>query len=123
MQALKSQGTSIVYSTHLFEEAERLCDTITILDRGRVLASGSCDELVQRHGGASHVEARVGQRPENAELAAHWRDGRLSVDTTQPRRLVDHLLSIGSSVTELSVRGPGLEGVFMNLTGRGMRDF
>lgn len=51
IETLKQSGIGIVYSTHYLEEAERLCDTISIIDRGELLATGSRDELVAAFGG------------------------------------------------------------------------
>jgi sodium transport system ATP-binding protein len=46
---LREQGKCIVFSTHIMREAERLCDRIAILHRGRLLAEGTLDELRERH--------------------------------------------------------------------------
>jgi ABC-2 type transport system ATP-binding protein len=46
---LKATGLTLVYSTHLMEEAERLCDRIAIIDHGRVLAVGTTTEVLARH--------------------------------------------------------------------------
>jgi sodium transport system ATP-binding protein len=46
---LRSQGKCIIYSTHIMREAEKLCDRIAILHRGRVLAEGTLDELRENH--------------------------------------------------------------------------
>ena len=50
IEQLKRRSVSIVYSTHYLEEAERLCDSIAIIDHGRILACGAPDELVARFG-------------------------------------------------------------------------
>ena len=122
IEQLKQRGMSIVYSTHHLEEAERLCDGIAIMDHGVILATGSRDELVQRFGGQSRVEARMDAPPKSSALAAHWHDGRLSFTTDEPQKLVDQLLANQKGATELSVRRLDLEGVFMHLTGKSMRD-
>jgi sodium transport system ATP-binding protein len=47
---LRAQGKCILFSTHIMREAERLCDRVAIVHRGRVLAEGTLEELRQRHG-------------------------------------------------------------------------
>jgi sodium transport system ATP-binding protein len=47
---LRDQGKCIVFSTHIMREAERLCDRIAIVHRGRLLAEGNLEELRERHG-------------------------------------------------------------------------
>ena len=51
IQRLRDQGKCIVFSTHVMREAEKLCDRIAIIHRGRILAMGTLDELLERHGG------------------------------------------------------------------------
>ena len=46
IEALRDAGTAIVYTTHYMEEAERLCDRIAIIDRGKIIAEGTKEELV-----------------------------------------------------------------------------
>jgi sodium transport system ATP-binding protein len=46
---LRDQGKCIVFSTHILREAERLCDRIVIMHRGRILAEGTLEELRDRH--------------------------------------------------------------------------
>lgn len=47
---LRDQGKCIVFSTHIMREAERLCDRVAIVHRGRMLAEGTIDELREQHG-------------------------------------------------------------------------
>ena len=47
--ALRETGVTLIYSTHLMEEADRLCDRVAIIDRGRVLAIGTCTALCAQH--------------------------------------------------------------------------
>jgi ABC-2 type transport system ATP-binding protein len=46
IEKIKATGTSVLYTTHYMEEAERLCDTIAIMDNGSIIASGSPAELI-----------------------------------------------------------------------------
>ncbi len=51
IEALRKQGRTILYTTHYMEEAERLCDRVAIMDRGRILALDTVDALREKHGG------------------------------------------------------------------------
>jgi linearmycin/streptolysin S transport system ATP-binding protein len=52
VERLKSEGLTLVYSTHLMEEPERLCDRVAIIDHGHLLAIGTAPQLVEGHGAA-----------------------------------------------------------------------
>jgi sodium transport system ATP-binding protein len=47
----RNEGRTIIFSTHIMSEAERLCDELAIVEKGKLLASGSPRELVRQHGG------------------------------------------------------------------------
>jgi linearmycin/streptolysin S transport system ATP-binding protein len=130
---LKARGVSLLYTTHYMEEAERLCDRIAIIDHGKVIASGTKEELVRRTVGtrqavavdaAIAIPAALGERL--AALGAQ-RDGqqvRLSVEDPagEIRRLLDLFHSAGVPVTDLVLKAPTLEEVFLRLTGRELRE-
>src|SRR3954467_15971922 len=56
IDALRNEGASILMSTHYIEEAERLCDTVTIMSHGTAVAVGAPADLVREHAGAQAVE-------------------------------------------------------------------
>jgi ABC-2 type transport system ATP-binding protein len=105
---LKKQGRTIVYTTHYMEEAQRLCDRVGIIDRGRLLALDTVDALISRHGGRSIVFA---ERNGGAER----------IETDDPLAELSRLQSQGG-LTRFGVERPDLEAVFLNLTGRNLRD-
>jgi ABC-2 type transport system ATP-binding protein len=107
-RALRDQGRTIVYTTHYMEEAQRLCDQVAIIDHGRVLALGTVDELLQRHGGDTLVTIRAGDAEDRIRTADPV--GELA------RRLQS------AAVTSVRVDRPDLETVFLGLTGRSLRD-
>ena len=106
---LKSSGTTVIYTTHYMEEAQRLCDRVAIIDRGSLLALGTVDDLVKTHGGESLVRTFT-------------KDGTESrIPTTEPVREIQTLLNQGN-VHEIRIERPDLESVFLSLTGRSLRD-
>jgi ABC-2 type transport system ATP-binding protein len=107
--ALKAQGKTILYTTHYMEEAERLCDRVGIVDHGRLLALDSVDHLINQYGGDSQV--RISSA-----------DGEVVIDTDQPIVKLQELLVKHHDITDLQLRRPDMEKVFLNLTGRHLRD-
>jgi len=133
VEGLRNEGTTVIYTTHYMEEAERLCDTIAIIDHGRVIAHGTREELVaQSFGGRSDVLMRFASTVENAPAwaAAHggtMRDGAGGVahfDVAKPTEigpLLDGAIQDGLEVIDVVLRRPNLESVFLQLTGRDLR--
>jgi ABC-2 type transport system ATP-binding protein len=116
---LRSEGTTVVYSTHYMEEAERICDRVAIVDRGRVLAVDTVPALIARHGGASVVEL---QRAGEADAGGPPTE---RIETAQPLEVLQRALSgatTGPRITSARVISPSLESVFLALTGRALRD-
>lgn len=108
VRAFKQAGKTVVYTTHYMEEAQKLCDRVGIIDKGRMLAIGSVDQLIHAHGGENAITVE----------RAGVEDRVLSRD---PARDVARLLAAGD-VDTLRIDRPDLEGVFLTLTGRSLRD-
>jgi oleandomycin transport system ATP-binding protein len=128
---LVAQGTTVLLTTQYLDEADELADTIVVLDRGRVIAVGTAEELKEKVGGLM-VELNVANEGDLAvaasilsELAGTEasidRDVRLvTVPVGDPallaetvRRLDNHGVTVG----ELALRRPSLDEVFLTLTG------
>jgi ABC-2 type transport system ATP-binding protein len=110
IERLKSQGRTILYTTHSMEEAERLCDRIAIMDHGKVIALDSLEGLLRAHGGRSVVEVEFEDAPPRR------------IDTDRPPETVAELAKSGAKFTAIRVERPNLEIVFLKLTGRRLRD-
>jgi lipooligosaccharide transport system ATP-binding protein len=113
IDGLRSEGVSILMSTHYIEEAQRLADTVTIMAHGRAVAEGRPADLVARHAGREAVEV-YGPPTRLAEVEAS-----AAADGLRTRRT-------GTSVTILGMDGApdegerrpaNLEDVFVLLTG------
>ena len=108
VKALRAEGRTVVYTTHYMEEAAALCDRIAIVDHGRVLALGSLDELVRTHGGDATLVVRRGA----SELREAAREALARLNEIAADGVID----------EFRLERPTLEQVFLNLTGRTLRD-
>jgi ABC-2 type transport system ATP-binding protein len=129
VEALRAEGTTVIYTTHYMEEAERLCDSIAIMDHGRIIAQGSKDELVaQSFGTRSDVLLRLTAAPAVAEWTAArggtLQEGVAHFPVDRPAdvaALLDAAARDGLDVIDLVLRRPNLESVFLQLTGRDLR--
>ena len=126
LRSLKSQGKTLLLTTHYMDEAERLCDQLVVMDDGRIVAQGSPSELI-----AEHVESDVlelhGSGPQIQSLFSGIPDLRLEhvgelwygyTDNVAP--LLERLKSADKFV--YLHRPANLEDVFLGLTGRDLRD-
>lgn len=123
VERLRSEGLTVIYTTHYMEEAQRLCDRVAIIDHGKILALDTVDALIDRHGGGSLVVAEIERVPENfAYLEGELIDNTLRITTMQPFQEVAKLAQMAVPMTSLRVDRPDLESVFLSLTGRSLRD-
>lgn len=131
IEALLARGTSILYTTHYMEEAERLCSRIAIIDRGRIIAAGTHAELVRNaFGTRSQVAARFAGSQDAITAWVESRAGRMAEGLAQftvghPSEiaaLLDEATARGFDPEDVALRRPNLESVFLYLTGRELRD-
>ncbi|MGE5175386.1 MAG: ABC transporter ATP-binding protein [Hyphomicrobiales bacterium] len=123
IEALKREGRTILYTTHYMEEAERLCDRVAILDHGKVLALDTVDALLRRHGGPPQVAIEFAKPVAGLEsLGGEWDGGRWTVRTDRPVEAIERALGTGSAFEHVAIERASLETVFLNLTGRSLRD-
>jgi ABC-2 type transport system ATP-binding protein len=130
----RRRGHSVLLTTHYMDEAERLCDRVAIVDRGKVIALGTPRELVARVVGKEVVEFEApADGVDEAALRglpgieAARRDGpawRVVVSGLHVAvpALLEHLQARGISLTALATHRASLEDVFVTLTGRRLRD-
>jgi ABC-2 type transport system ATP-binding protein len=127
---LTAGGVSLLLTTHHLEEAEARCSRTVIIDRGRVIASGTLPELVDRTVGRHRIvtlrlSAPVAAVPPGVGLVAE--DPRLvRARVSNVARDLPALLSAigghGGEIEDVEVRGPSLQSVFIHLTGRELRE-
>ncbi len=128
---LKNRGKAVFLTTHYMEEAELLADTVAIIFRGAIVATGSPDALIERN--ANHLDVllksvddraldtirRLGFEP------IHDANGRVRFqvkDAGEVHTLLGAIIAAGATPSGLDVRKPNLEEVFLSLTGEGLHD-
>lgn len=127
LRQLTGQGKTILLTTHFMEEAERLCNRLVIMDRGRIIAEGAPRDLVRRH-----IEQHVLEVHGDAADAWTERDGRRLASRIE--RAGDTVFCYANEEAPLLAslaaepelrylhRPANLEDVFLKLTGRDLRD-
>jgi ABC-2 type transport system ATP-binding protein len=131
---LRDTGVSLLLTTHHLEEAEARCSRTVIIDHGKVIASGTLSELVDRTVGRHRMVTLRVDAPLPPETKPP--DAALDADTNDPRvlrarmrdvalelpPLLDRIHRAGRAVEDVDVRGPSLQAVFIHLTGRELRE-
>ena len=126
VERLKKQGKTIFLTTHYMDEAEYLADIVSIIDHGQIIASGTPDQLIDKHGGKKTLIIREAGEEGLKHLPAGLPKAELrnAGDIAIPLNngdLTNILMSIGQTPLhdkEIEVRRPTLDDVFLNLAGR-----
>jgi ABC-2 type transport system ATP-binding protein len=133
VEGLKADGRSVLLTTHYMEEAEILCDRLAIMDHGHILEMGTVEELVSKHFQERTVRFDRLEGLAHDELAALPAVSSVKEDTDEvliytrdPGRTIGALLDLadgrGLEPQNLGIRRATLEDVFLDLTGRALRD-
>ena len=127
---LKSEGVSLILTTHYMDEAEQLCDRLVVMDGGRIVAEGTPRELIEAHASREVLELRV--PPGEQAMAAEKLQGLADRLEPLPDRLLLYTEDGEAALAAVHARGivpitalvrrAGLEDVFLTLTGRTLID-
>ena len=125
IQQIKREGRTIILTTHYMEEAEYLCDEIAIMDYGKIIARGTPQELIKQYSPEMTVILPTDHLDHALDrLSLPYRKVHDSVEikTSDVNSCLDLLISQNVDLSDLTVRSPSLESVFLNLTGRQLRE-
>ncbi len=123
IRTLKDRGTTVFLNSHLLSEVEQVCDRVAVVDKGRVIAQGTLDQLrgaarslrIRAHGldeRAMSLLARYGDAEREAELATVR-----NVDLDRVPEIVADLVRAGFGIYEVSSAGDSLEDSFLQMLG------
>lgn len=137
------RGMTVLYTTHLMEEAEELSDRVGIMDHGEIIALGTQDELIQRVGEKDLLILKVGagavselpdrltrEVPGVTQVLVEQNEqasvSQLKISAKRGRKALPDVIQLagaaGVEVQSVEIREPDLEAVFLHLTGRALRD-
>jgi len=129
--SLKKKGKTVFLTTHYMEEAELLADTVAIISKGKIIAMGSPDQLIESNanylvltlktidGAPFAIIKRMGFEP------VHDNHGNIKVRVEHAddiRKILSAMKDAGASSLSVDVRKPNLEAVFLKLTGEALRE-
>lgn len=144
MELRDERGMTVLYTTHLMDEAQELSDRVGIMDHGEIIALGTQDELIQSVGEEDLLilkipaGAVVNQLPEELKrevpgvtqvlVEQNEENGvsQLNISAKRGRKALPDVIQLaegaGIEVQSVEIREPDLEAVFLHLTGRALRD-
>jgi ABC-2 type transport system ATP-binding protein len=135
VKELNQKGMTVLYTTHYMEEAAELSHHIAIMDKGKVIAHGTHDELIRLVGEETRIDLTLNTEAEDVLGAWRATEGVSRIDATDGKvsalvddsnrvlpRLFDAASKAGVRITSVDIQEPNLETVFLHLTGRALRD-
>ncbi len=122
IEKMQKDGLTILYTTHYMEEAQRLCDRVAIMDQGKILALDTVDGLLEKHGGRPVVSVTLHPQSSRINLPAAPRGDVLRFESDDPIEEIAKLTRAGVRFQGLQIVNSDLESVFLELTGRQLRD-
>ncbi len=132
---LNREGISVLYTTHYMEEAQELSNHIAIMDEGKLIATGTHEELVEIVGEQDRIDLHLSHEPES--VLDNWlelegvsqvsaTDGTACLLVDDSNRVLPEVFEVATSaglrITSVEIQEPNLETVFLHLTGRELRD-
>ena len=126
---IKQQNKTIVLTTHYMEEAYELCDRIIIMDHGEIIAEGTPKALLAEHFNdiviqlpkSSALASLLGSTEDNAGLDVNQHQQGVEICTSDINLTVQQLLAANVSLSGMQIRERNLDDLFLELTGKALR--
>ena len=136
VKLLNEQGMTVIYTSHYMEEVEAICQSVYIMDHGKVIASGTQEELISQSD--SHTAIHMTFDVSVKEYLPRFKEIKHVMAITQntemdisilasgngnsQKDIIHEIMSMDIGLISFDVTKPNLEQVFLKLTGRGLRD-
>jgi ABC-2 type transport system ATP-binding protein len=121
---IKAKNKTVILTTHYMDEAEQLCDEVVIMDKGKIIESGTPPQLLNKHFSDVFIYLPIGQ-VNNSLIEQHqWQKvgERVEITTTQVEATLTLLMEEQVSLEGLHVKSANLDDLFLKLTGHSLRD-
>lgn len=135
IKKLRSEGATIIYTTHYMEEVEMICDRVIILDKGKIIASGTCDKLKK----LAKIEEKIIIEVSNLSnkniddikkdkniMDIKYTENELFITYSKGKnnleKIIDYLKDNNINYASIYSERPTLNDVFLELTGKELRD-
>jgi ABC-2 type transport system ATP-binding protein len=125
VQTIKGQGKTVILTTHYMDEAQLLCDSIAVMDKGQILTSGSPRELISRYCPYVTIQLPLSipaERFKGLPWALETRAGGHELHASDSRAVLNALIEREIDLSNINIHSPNLEDVFLVLTGRSLRE-
>lgn len=132
---LRDEGATIIYTSHYMEEVDTLCDRIAIIDKGKIIAKGTSEELKDLVGNKGIYNVSMEEEVEGLEKkilnitgveGIEFADNEYRITTQKNFNLISNIVSLidgeEGKIKNISSEEPSLETVFLALTGKKLRD-
>ena len=128
LRQINEEGKTILLTTHYIEEAEQLCETVSIINDGKIIATDSPDKLTQAHG-MSGLEITLTSEVADLKIDP-WTynniDGKIHVNMNHPEKemakVINQILKQGGGIENVQIYRSSLEDVFLKLTGKSLHE-
>lgn len=121
---IKSQGKTIVLTTHYMDEAEYLCDEIVVMDKGKIIERGSPRELLTKHFSGALIRLATKELPESITDAYSIIQGEnyCEISTDNIEEVLQKLTASNVSLKGMHVKSANLDDLFLKLTGQQLEE-
>lgn len=134
LREIKKEGTTIFLTTHYMEEADQLSDRISIIDHGKIIVTGTSDELKNKLG-KDLIYLETTNNKVAAEILRSLKSVKSVTEDTKSLRVIigedvthalplimDKMRGEGIDITTVNIKKPSMDDVFVHYTGHGLRE-